>query len=717
MPIKVLNENFMIETENTSYAFTVKNGVSVHLYYGAKISETEDLQGLISTKIRSFQPYYTYHEQGFALDNVPLEVSFFDSGDFRASAIKLRDSDGRYLSEFVFDGYEIVKNRTEIAGMPCGRGGADVETLIIKLVCGSVSVRLYYVVYPNTDVITRYTTVENTGDTPVQIEKLASGMLDLQGGEYKILTLQGRVASERERKLCSVPFGRYQVLSNKGTSSHSASPFMMLAESSANENEGGVYAMNLVYSGNFCAETELDGLNRLRACIGINEETFSHTLTAGETFCSPEVALTYSLSGYNGASIAMSDYIREYIFPERFAKACRPVVINTWEAFEFDIDEEKILAFAKIAKNADIDTLVIDDGWFSSRRSDTSGLGDWTVSPEVFPSGLESFGKKIREIGLNLGIWIEPEMVNPDSELYRKHPDWALGRCEIQSRNQLVLDMTNPAVEEYLFESLSAVLEKAQPSYVKWDMNRYLCPYLSKYTKNSAEVAHAYMLGAYRLMDRLTKRFPNILLENCSGGGGRFDAGMLYYSPQIWTSDNTCPYERAYIQAGASYAYPVSSMSCHVTATPNGGTQVLTSLDFRFGMARNGVLGYELDLFKLTDEELASIRAQIEEYRRWEDLTLNGDFYRLITPFDNSKYYAWIMVSKQKDRALLSFNTLETGCNDEDPIVKIYGLSDEKRYRIGAEVRSGKAWRLAGLKIPRAKQNGENYTVGIFEEK
>ncbi len=717
MPIQVLNENFILTTENTSYAFTVKNGVPVHLYYGAKLAGTEDLHGLIPTKTRSFQPYYTYHEKGFALDNVPLEISFFDSGDWRVASAKLRDSEGRYLSEFVFDGFEIVKGRTETAGMPCGRSDEDVETLIVRLVCGSVAVKLYYVVYPKTDVITRYTTVENTGETPVLIEKLASGMLDLQGGTYQVLTLQGRVAWERERQLCPVPFGRYQVLSNKGSSSHSASPFMMLAESSANENEGSVYAMNLVYSGNFCAETELDGLKRLRACIGINEENFSYTLTAGETFCSPEVTLTYSSSGYNGASIAMSDYIREYIIPKRFVKASRPVVINTWEAFLFDIDEEKMFEFASLAKKAGMDTLVIDDGWFSSRRDDTSGLGDWTVAPEVLPSGLEAFAQKIKGLGLKLGIWIEPEMVNPDSELYRKHPDWALGRCEIQSRNQLVLDMTNPAVVEYLFESLSAVLEKAQPAYVKWDMNRYLCPYLSAYTKNSAEVARAYMLGTYRLMDMLTKRFPNILLENCSGGGGRFDAGMLYYSPQIWTSDDTCPYERAYIQAGASYAYPVSSMSCHVTATPNGGTQVLTSLDFRFGMARNGVLGYELDLFKLTDEELACIRAQIEEYRRWEDLTLSGDFYRLITPFDNSKYYAWVMVSKEKDKALLSFNTLETGCNDAEAIVKIYGLSEEKRYRIGTEVRTGKAWRLAGLRIPRAKQNGENYTVGIFEER
>ena len=716
MAIQIKKDCFYLRTKRTSYIFALKNGIPAHLYYGEVLPCEDDLRFLISDQFRSFQPEYKERNDGCTLDSVWLEYSFFDSGDFHSPSMLLQSEKGNYLSDFRCVGYKIIKGRPTLQGLPCGRFDETVETLELTMQCGNVFVKLYYVVYPNIDVICRYAVVENRGKETLTIRKISSATLDLQGDNYKVLTVQGRVARERTRRVCNVPFGKYSVSSRVGASSHSASPFLMLAEGHATENDGGVYALNLVYSGNFLAETDYDDLKRLRASIGVNSEDFSYTLCQGECFYSPEAILTYSAQGYNGASIALADYIRGYIMPEKFAFASRPVVINTWESFFFELNEKKLADFAVRAKQAGVDTLVIDDGWFSSRRADNSGLGDWTVSPEIFPSGLDVFAEKVNKIGLNLGIWVEPEMVNPDSELFQNHPDWALGTVNVQSRNQLVLDLTNPTVVEYLYECFERLFSNINITYVKWDFNRYICPFLSSYTKNSAEIAHKYMLGVYSLLDRLTRRFPDILLETCAGGGGRFDAGMLRYSPQIWTSDNTCPFERAYIQAGASYAYPVSAMSCHVTASPNGGTQLLTTMDFRFGIAVNGALGYELDLFKLNDNELAEIKEQIGRYRKMEKLMLEGDFYRLVTPFDNEKYYAFAFVAKDKETAMVSFNTLVGAVNNEEYILKIYGLDDDKTYRIGDIRVSGKACRLAGLRMPRAKQSGENYTFMLYAE-
>lgn len=713
MAIITSEKGFYLQTANTSYVFAIKNGTPVHLYYGPRLEENQDLTYIIPCRERSFAPYNAKNGKAFSLDSVNLEYSIEGKGDFRTPSISLKDSVGTLIYDFDYVDYSIIKGKIAIPDMPYGRDDNNTQTLIVKLRSKKAEILLYYTVYESIDVICTYASIKNLSQEKISIEKLTSATQDLFGDGYKILTLQGRPAFERLRKVSEIPFGTFSLSSNKGASSSYASPFAIISETLADENNGNCYGFNLVYSGNFKLETEYGDHKKLRFNIGVNNQTFSRTLNSGEQFFTPEAIRTFSKNGYNGISINFSDYIRDYIMPQKYAKKSRPVVINTWEAFYFNIDEEKMLDFAKVAKKCGIDTLVIDDGWFSSRRNDDSGLGDWWVAKEIFPSGLKAFVEKVNKIGLNVGIWIEPEMVNPDSQLFLSHPEWILGDSQIQSRNQLVLDFTNPQVVDYIYDSLINTLSNTGITYVKWDMNRFISPFVSNYTKDSREIAHAYILGVYSLISRLQNALDGVMFETCSGGGGRFDAGMMYYSPQIWTSDNTCPFERCYIQAGASYAYPISAMSCHVTETPNGGTRLVTSHDFRFGVALNGALGYEYNLFKLDKEEQARIKIDIAKYRAVEDLILKGDFYRLITPYDNDMYYAYTIVSKDKKRALLSFNALKGFCNSENVVLKLYGLSDQKYYKIEDKVYSGKALRCVGLPMPRVLMSGFNYTVTL----
>ena len=717
MSIHINKDTFFLETNHTSYIFCIRNKYPVHLYYGEKLPQTDDLRYLISDTIRSGAPYRKEDGICFTKDTVLAECSIFDSGDYRLPSLKISTLDGKNIGDFEYRRHRVFDEREDLPILPCGKG-AGAETLCVELKSKSTGteVALYYCVYSELDVITRYVSVKSLNDA-VRIEKTASATLDFENGDFDIVTLQGVVANERHFHRASLPTGVFSLGSAKGASSHAASPFFALCKRGCGENAGDAYAMNFVYSGNFRLETEKTGAGRIRAMIGIDPETFSYTLPAGEIFYSPEVALTFSGNGLNGISQSFHDYIRQKLMPERFAFHSRPVTVNSWEAFYFDIDEKKLFDFAKLVKEAGADTLVVDDGWFSSRRNDCSGLGDWQVSKEVFPNGLKNFAEKLKALEIKLGIWIEPEMVNPDSKLFAEHPDWALGQSdEMQSRNQLVLDMTNPEVVEYLFASFCRIFDGLDICYVKWDMNRYICPYSSAYTVRDGEVAHKYVLGVYTLIRRLEKRYPQILFEHCAAGGGRFDAGIMAFAPQIWTSDNTDPFERAYIQCGTTYAYPVSAMSCHVTKSKNGGTKLETSLDFRYGIATNGTLGYELNLFACKKRELSEMKKQIALYRERENLMLNGDFYRLITPWDCAKYYAYAVVSKDKKQALVSFHTLVHFLNGEEIILRIYGLDDSLFYKTPNGILSGKTLRCAGMKIPLPQRSGESYTVILQAE-
>ena len=716
MSIQVRKNVFRIDTDKTTYAFCLQNDELIHLYYGQKIAETDDLQYLVSDNVRSFAPYRKEVGNSFTKDNLLAEISFADTGDFRICSADIMHENGQAINTFVFKKYEIIDGREKLIGLPSGRAGKGVQTLFVTLsdVKTGVEVVLTYVVYPHKDVIIRYTTVRNVLEEKIYIGKLCSAVIDVEdGADYKALTLQGVVANERHAVENPLPMGRYCISSCKGASGHAASPFMIIAENATTESNGGAYAINLVYSGNFKMETEKTACGRLRFTAGLNDENFRFGVEANEQFVSPEAILTYSDCGYNGISKNNASYIQDCLMPVAFVGKSRPIVANTWEAYFFDFNEEKLLQFAETAKETGIDTLVIDDGWFSSRRDDFSGLGDWTVSEKVFSGGkqgLQAFVKKVHSMGLNVGIWIEPEMVNPDSELFRAHPEWALGASDnIQSRNQLVLDMTNPKVREYIFKSLCAVLDGTGFTYVKWDMNRYICPFQSTYTAERGEISHRYILGVYELLERFCERYPNIVLETCAGGGGRYDAGMLAYSSMIWTSDNTDPFERCYIQCGTSYAYPVVAMSCHVTKSRNGGTKLDTDSAFRYGVATNGVLGYELDILRLSQTEKEEMRRQIADYREKEYFLLNGDFYRLRVPFKDGKYYAYAMISKDKKEALIAFHTLSHFLADGEIVLKIDGLNDNLLYKTDCGVLSGKALRCAGIKIPLPNQSGESY--------
>ena len=699
----------VLATRNTTYIIKIENGIVEHLYYGSALNDLRNIKFLALNHNRNLA--IINKNYGVDLSSLLLETSFFDVGDFKNADFIISDSYNVNPQDFVFKEYKIFNGRPSLLALPHGRNADDVKTLQIEYYSKTfdTSVKTYYSVYESIDIISRYAVIQ-TNRNNVKIEKAFSASLNYSNENFKMLTLGGVYGRERLRHIQKIPFGKTEISSMQGCSSHSASPCAIIADLNTDENIGRAYGLQLVYSGNFSLKTDLDDYGKLRIQIGINNEHFEYNLKPVEEFYTPEAILTYSDLGYNGISINFSDYIRDNLMPEKFAKENRPIVINTWEAFDFNINHQKLDDFANIAKKIGVDTLVIDDGWFSSRRNDSSGLGDWYVSNEVFPNGLKDFSDSLTKKGLRLGLWIEPEMVNPNSDLFRNHPDWVLGTNDnTLSRNQLVLDFTNPSVVDYIFESLINVFDEINLAYVKWDFNRYISPYISCYTKNSKEIAYKYMLGVYDLLNRLTKRYVNVVFETCAGGGGRFDAGMLAFSPQIWTSDNTDAFERCYIQAGASYFYPCSSMSCHV-AQNNGGTKLSPDLDFVFSVALNGVLGYELNLFNYSEKDVEEINRQIQVYKSVQDLMLSGDFYRLKTPFDEHCHYAFSFVSKNKNRALVVFNVLFNFANANDVYLKIYGLDDNKTYQIDNNIfLTGKVLRKKGLLIPLAQKSGQSF--------
>ncbi len=711
-------EFFILRTKNTTYSIMVKNGYLLHAYYGEKIGDVNLEKGTLANRTRAIAVYEKEYAADFTLCNLPLEISFFDYGDYRSPSVKIYDEEGNILSDFHYAGYEITAEKRKIVGMPCARNAEDGETLTLILKSDKTDVEtwLVYTVYPEIDVITRRIEIINGEEKAFSIEKCVSATMDFTRDDFDIVTLRGAQARERAVKRFALPDGRYIHDSVVGASGHFGTPFAMLCDANANENEGGVYGFNLVYSGNFAVETEKDGYRRTRLSIGINPDNFLYTLGSGERFYSPEVATTYSASGFNGVSIAFADFAREYIMPRKFAKKDRQIVINSWEGMSFDITEEKLLAFAKEAKAMGMETLVVDDGWFSTRRWDDKGLGDWYVAKEIFPNGLPAFSQQIEDLGMKFGIWIEPEMVNPDSDLFRNHPDWVLGQSDkFQSRNQLVLDLSNPEVVDYIFESLKKAFDGVKLSYVKWDCNRGIMPYRSVYTKKNKEVMHRQMLGVYSLMEKLTSHFKDVLFEGCACGGGRYDLGVLYYFPQIWASDNTDAFNRCYIQHGASYFAPVSSMSCHVTKPCNIGTRHLTSVDFRGGVAFNGAFGYELQVNELSDEDKATFKAQIIEYKTdVEDLVLNGDFYRLASPVD-SELYAYAIIAKDKSHGIFNASILYNFRNHPDIWVKVYGLDENASYEINGQILSGKAWRTIGLRLPAPDKSGQSFRFKIVK--
>ncbi len=712
MPIILNEENkiFTLQTKSTSYQMKVDSyGLLLHTYYGKKIPAYDMSYNFENSYYLSFSPYDAIAKpwNPHSVDILPQEISTYGNGDFRESAINVRQADGSLGLELRYDSYKIEKGKYSLQGLPAFYGD-DAETLIITLKdkVYDVYVHLYYGVFEEYDLITRAYKVENRTNDTINLEK-AMISLDFMNGDFDLVTFHGKHMKERMLQRNEVFYGTSSVGSSRGASSHMQNPFAILCDKNANEEYGSVYGFGLVYSGNFLISASKSQVKSTRVNVGINPENFNFTLEAGDSFVTPEVAMVYSNEGFGKMSRCYHKAIRNNLCRGKFKTARRPVLINNWEGTYFDFNADKLVAMANDASKIGIELFVMDDGWFGKRDNDLSGLGDWTPNEKKLQGTLKELGERINATGMKFGIWFEPECISADSDLYRAHPDYAFqmpNRIPSESRNQLILDMSRKEVRDNIYNQLEKVLNSANISYVKWDFNRHISDLYSIALPKDrqGEVFHRYILGLYELLERITTNFPDILFESCSGGGGRFDMGMLHYMPQVWTSDNSDAIDRLEIQYGTSFAYPVSTMGAHVSTVPNHGNARVTPLTTRGIVAYFGTYGVELDITKMTEEEKTEIRRQIVEFKKYYDLIQYGEYYRLQGPFDSTKFYtAWEVAREDGSEAIVASvrNRNEAGFVHE--IVKVKGLTPDKLYRINGSEKLylGAALMEHGLRI------------------
>lgn len=710
---------FQIVTESTEYQMKAdKYGVLKHLWYGEKTGcDMEYLQSYPDVGF-SGNIYDAGNDRTYSLDTLPLEYACDGVGDYRVTGAAAVHPNGSCALDLRYKSYRISKGKYSIKGLPAVYADeSESETLeiVLKDKYSDIEVTLRYGVLPKLDIITRCASVANNTSEPVVLTKAASLCLDIPHGEWEWVHFHGRHAMERLTERMPLCHGIQESSSTRGTSSHHQNPTVLLCSPDCTETSGSCIGAALMYSGSFQTKIQLDQMEQVRLVMGINPELFRWELKPSEVFDTPEVIMSYSSNGMEKLSHNFHKVIREHVCRGKYKLAERPVLINNWEATYFDFNEEKILKIAEQAAALGVDMLVLDDGWFGKRNDDCSGLGDWFVNEKKLCGGLGSLAEKIKKMGMKFGLWFEPEMVSEDSELYRTHPEWAIqipSRKPIRSRYQLVLDMTNPDVREYLFNSISKILRSAGISYVKWDMNRSICdhytPCLS--ADDQGEISHRYVLGLYELLERLTSEFPDVLFEGCSGGGGRFDAGMLYYCPQIWCSDDTDAYERTKIQYGTSFFYPVSAVGSHISAVPNHQTGRTTPIETRAVTAMAGSFGYELDLNTLSDSEKQEVRKQITRFKKYGRLIHNGLYYRLSDPM-NDKFAVWEFVSEDKKEVLVNGVIFRTEPNRTQYLIKLRGLLPDADYRLddSGMVYKGSALMNGGILLP--KSWGDNYPV------
>lgn len=683
-----------IYTRNTSYQMRVDDhGFLRHLYYGKRI-DGEDLSYLYMDYDRACagNPDDVYPSRKISPDTMPQEFPGYGVGDFRVNAIAARNPDGSYGVDLRYVSHEISPGKYKLEGLPSSydfTGNAETLTVKMRDRISGLELELLYGVFEEEDVITRAVRITNRGDGDIILGRAFSVSLDIPYGKWDLIHFHGKHALERQPEREKLTHLIKTVGSKRGTSSHQENPFVIIADCNADEDHGSCYGMMLVYSGGFKAEIEVDQLDNTRAVMGIQDDQFDWTLRPGESFDTPEVIMTYSGEGLSTLSHNYHHFIRHNICRGKYQFARRPVLINSWEASYFDFTDETILKLADAAAPLGIEMLVMDDGWFGKRNDDNAGLGDWYVNEDKIKCGLRSLIEQVNDRGLKFGIWMEPEMVNEDSDLYREHPDWALampGRKPVRARNQLVLDLTRREVVDYLYSRMEDILKGNNIEYLKWDMNRSLSDVYSAALppERQGEVMHRFMLGLYDLMGRITSNFPDLLIEGCSGGGARFDAGILCYSPQIWCSDDTDPIHRLTIQNGTSYGYPVSTVGSHVSASPNHQTGRTTPLNTRGVAAMAGTFGYELDPAGLSDDEKDEIRDQIRVFKKYYDLIQGGKYYRLSETGEDN-YGAWEFVSDQKDEALLSVVVTDIQPNPSLINIRMKGLDPAAVYELTDE--------------------------------
>lgn len=707
------SKTFNLSTSKTSYVLKVLDSNHVaHVYWGKKI-KAKNLDYVLRSKNWGSFLTNTDNIDDFMLEMTPQEYPGYGSTDLRTPAVELQFSDGTSATDFRYESHNIYAGKNKLNNLPATYVEDENEAMTLELTLvdslKNVKLILSYSVFEEFDAITRSVKIINESNEDVNINRVLSANVDFRDSDYELLQLSGAWARERHIIRKEIRSGSQSIGSRRGSSSHAQNPFMALVRKDTTEQHGEVYGFSLIYSGNFLANVEVDMYENARAQIGINPFDFTWLLKSKEEFTAPEAVLVYSNEGLTGMSHIYNCLYGKRLCRGKYRDEVRPILINNWEATYFDFNETKIKEIAREATNLGMELFVLDDGWFGKRDDDNSSLGDWFVNEEKLKGGLNKLATEINEMGLQFGLWFEPEMVSPISELYKEHPDWCIhipGRNRSEARRQLILDYSREDVCNYIIEKISEVLSSAPISYVKWDMNRNMSEIGSaKLPANrQREVAHRYILGLYKVLEEITTRFPDVLFESCSGGGGRFDPGMLYYMPQTWTSDNTDAIERLKIQFGTSMVYPNASIGCHVSAVPNHQVDRITPIETRGVVAMSGNFGYELDITKLPESEKEIIKEQVKLYKEIRETIQFGKCYRLSSPFENNDI-AWMFISKDCEEIIVSFVRTLAKPNSKFISLKLVGLDESSKYEILGEniIVGGDELMNIGLNVPELK--------------
>lgn len=709
------SKTFNLSTSKTSYVLKVLDSNHVaHVYWGKKI-KAKNLDYVLRSKNWGSFLTNTDNIDDFMLEMTPQEYPGYGSTDLRTPAVELQFSDGTSATDFRYESHNIYAGKNKLNNLPATYVEDENEAMTLELTLvdslKNVKLILSYSVFEEFDAITRSVKIINESNEDVNINRVLSANVDFRDSDYELLQLSGAWARERHIIRKEIRSGSQSIESRRGSSSHAQNPFMALVRKDTTEQHGEVYGFSLVYSGNFLANVEVDMYENARAQIGINPFDFTWLLKSKEEFTAPEAVLVYSNEGLTGMSHIYNCLYGKRLCRGKYRDEVRPILINNWEATYFDFNETKIKEIAREATNLGMELFVLDDGWFGKRNDDKSSLGDWFVDRNKLPKGLDDLVKKITDLGLEFGIWFEPEMISEDSNLYKIHPDWCLrvpSRDPIVGRNQLVLDLSRREICDYVIESVSNILSNPLITYVKWDMNRHLTDLWSNELppKRQKETAHRYMLGLYYILENLTRKFPDVLFESCSSGGGRFDAGMLYYMPQTWTSDNTDAVCRMKIQYGTSLVYPPITMGAHLSDVPNNQVGRVTPLETRAHVAMSANFGYELDLTKISEEEKESIKEQVKLYKEIRDIVQFGDFYRILSPFEGNEA-AWNMVSKNKEEFVGMYFKILSEPATSIKILKFKGLNPNYYYEDieTKEVFGGDELMNVGITLKRVKKD------------
>lgn len=677
------NNTFHITNGKISYIFKIlRNEQLGQLYFGKAVKQRDNFDHLLIEKATNLAPAVFQGDLDFSLEVLKQEYPSYGTGDFRDPAIQITQANGSSITDFVYKSHVIKKGKPSIKGLPSTYGD-NIETLEITLYDALIDVEiiLKYSIF-ETGLI-RSAEINNFGENSIKIDRAMSASLDLYDDNFEMITLNGAWGRERHIQTRKIVKGVQSISSARGASSAMHNPFLALKREDTTEQTGEVYGFSLIYSGNFLAQVQVDVYDVSRVLIGINPFEFEWKLEKGESFHTPEAVLIYSDEGLNGMSQNFHNLFKNNLMRSSYREKARPILINNWEATYFDFNEDSILEIAKTAKKVGVELFVLDDGWFGNRNDDTTSLGDWSVNLSKLPNGIKGLAEKVNQLGLQFGLWFEPEMVNEISDLYKEHPDYVVStpnRRKSYGRNQYVLDFSRNDVVNCIFEKMCEILDNASISYIKWDMNRNITEAYSHSLSNlqQKEFFHRYILGVYSLYEKLIDRFPNILFESCSAGGARFDPGLLYYAPQAWTSDDTDAVERLHIQYGTSMLYPIASMGSHVAAVPNHQVDRCTSLKMRADVAYFGTFGYELDLNNLSETEIEQVEKQIMFFKEYREVIQLGDFYRL----QSGNFYSWMVVSKDKKVAILGYYKILASPNPSLKKIKLVGLDETLEYEL-----------------------------------